>query len=147
MFDNKVAAHFIERIEKLTPQSTPQWGKMNATQMLAHCNVTYEMTYENIHPKPGAIVRFILKLLVKPNVVGPNPYKKNNSTAPQFIITDNRDFETEKNRLLHYIKHTQALGAEHFENRDSHSFGKLTSDQWNTMFAKHLTHHLTQFDI
>jgi ribonuclease HIII len=26
------------------------WGKMNAGQMLAHCNITYEMAYENIHP-------------------------------------------------------------------------------------------------
>lgn len=43
----------VGRINKLNPDSTPAWGKMNVAQMLAHCNVAYEMTYENIHPKPN----------------------------------------------------------------------------------------------
>ena len=42
----------IERINQLLSTTKPQWGKMSVDKMLAHCNVTYEMTFENIHPKP-----------------------------------------------------------------------------------------------
>jgi len=35
------------------------------------------------------------------------------------------------------------LETTHFHNKESHSFGALTSQEWNNLFAKHLNHHLT----
>lgn len=137
----------LERINKLAPTSTPQWGTMDVAQMLAHCNVTYELVFENIHPKPNGLKRFILKLLVKPLVVGPKPYKKSSPTAPEFLIKSNKDFVAEKARLIDYINKTQELGQTHFEGKESHSFGNLTGTEWNNMFYKHLDHHLTQFGV
>ena len=137
----------INRIESLTPQTAPQWGKMTVDQMLAHLNVAYDMTYTDQYKKPGAIGKFFLKLFVKNAVVGPKPYPKNGKTAPDFIIKDSRDFDAEKKKLIEYLDKTQSLGSAHFENRASHSFGPLTSDQWNIMFSKHLDHHLTQFGV
>ena len=113
--------------------------------MLAHCNVTYEMVYENIHPKPNAFIKFILKLLVKKKVVTDMPYQQNGQTAPAFLIKDKKDFEVEKTRLINYINKTQEKGESYFNNKESHSFGVLTIDEWNTMFYKHLNHHLSQF--
>ncbi|OXA97245.1 hypothetical protein B0A75_17695 [Flavobacterium oncorhynchi] len=139
--------HFINRINYLKPDSQGLWGKMSVDQMLAHCNVSYEMVYEDVHPKPNGFMKFILKLLVKSKVVDDKPYPKNNQTAPQFIIKGNRDFETEKKRLVSYLIRTQTLGANEFEGKESHSFGKLTSKEWNNMFAKHLEHHLSQFGV
>jgi len=49
-------ADFVTRINNLTPESQALWGKMNVGQMLAHCNVTYEMAYENKHPKPNVFL-------------------------------------------------------------------------------------------
>ena len=69
---------------------------MNCAPMLAHCNVAYEMVYDNQHPKPNPIIKLILKLFVKNSVVSEKPYPRNNQTAPQFMIKDNRDFVTEK---------------------------------------------------
>lgn len=138
---------FVNRINQLKPDSNGLWGKMSVDQMLAHCNVSYEMVYEDIHPKPNGFMKFILKLLVKSKVVDDKPYPKNNQTAPQFIIKGNRDFETEKKRLISYLIRTQALGTNEFEGKESHSFGKLTSKEWNNMFAKHLEHHLSQFGV
>ena len=88
-----------------------------------------------------------MKLFVKSAVVGPKPYKRNSRTAPVFIIADERDFEKEKGRLIDYINKTQALGASHFSQKESHSFGPMSSEEWNVMFAKHLDHHLTQFGV
>jgi hypothetical protein len=137
----------INRINQLSPSSPALWGKMDAGKMLAHCNVSYEMAYENIHPIPNAFVKFILKLMVKNSVVGEKPYGKNKHTAPQFIITTSKDFEVEKKRLIDYINRTQELGTNEFEGKESDSFGKLTAIEWNIMFAKHLEHHLSQFGV
>lgn len=147
IFEAKVTNHVIERINKLAPTTNPQWGKMSVDQMLAHCNVTYEMAFEDKHPKPNGFVKFMLKLFVKNTVVGDRPYKKNSRTAPQFLMTDAKNFVEEKARLIDYLSKTQALGASHFDGRASHSFGKLTKTEWNNMFYKHLDHHLTQFGV
>lgn len=147
IFEQETVNELIARINKLTPETTPSWGKMNVAQMLAHCNVSYEMVYENIHKAPNGFVKLILKLFVKEQVVGSKPYKKNGQTAPAFLITDTKDFEKEKARLIAYLEKTQKLGANHFEGKESLSFGKLNANQWNIMFQKHLEHHLAQFGV
>ncbi len=147
LFDEKELQTTLDRIEKLTPSTTPQWGKMNVAQMLAHCSVAYEMVYTDKHPKPGFFGRIMMKLFVKNVVVGPKPYAKNNPTAPQFKIVDERDFKAEKKRLVDYLKKTQTLGASHFDGKENLSFGPLSTKEWNMMFSKHLDHHLTQFGV
>lgn len=145
IFQTSVAEEIISRINKLTPETKALWGKMNVAQMLAHCNVTYEMIYENKHPKPGAFLKVILKLMVKPIVTNEKPYKKSSQTAPAFIITDERIFNAEKARLIGFIKQVQAEGPDSFNGKESLSFGKLSTTEWNNMFFKHLNHHLSQF--
>ncbi len=147
IFTKDVSDTIIQRINTLQPTTKANWGKMSVEQMLAHCNVTYEMAYENKHPKPGFFMRFILKTFIKKTVTGDAPYKRYSQTAPAFIIKDTRDFETEKNRLINYIIKTQQLGEASFDNKESLSFGFLSKDEWNTMFYKHLNHHLTQFGV
>ena len=147
IFTKPVSDKIVERINKLSPDTQPDWGKMNAPQMLAHCNVTYEMIYENIHPQPNFILKFILKTLIKNKVVGETPYPQSSKTAPQFIIKESRNFETEKQRLINYINKTQQLGEGHFDNKESHSFGALNKTEWNNMLYKHLDHHLKQFGV
>lgn len=137
----------IERINKLNAETIPGWGKMSVDQMLAHCNIAYEMTYEDIHPRPNGFTKFMLKMFVKNAVVGKKPYQKNGRTAPQFLIKESKDFEKEKTRLVDYINKTQELGEAHFDGRESHSLGKLNKEEWHTMFYKHLDHHLVQFGV
>lgn len=138
---------FINRIEQLRQESKALWGKMSVDQMLAHCNVMYEMVYDTIHPKPNGFIRFVLKVFVKNKVVNETLYSRNIHTAPQFIIKGDRDFELEKKRLVSYILKTQELGENEFQGKKSLSFDKLTSKEWNNMFAKHLDHHLSQFNV
>ena len=147
IFTKTVSDKVIERINKLKPDTQPGWGKMTVGQMLAHCNVTYEMLYENKHPKPNAFMRFVIKMMAKKIVVSEMPYPKNSRTAPAFVMKDTKDFNVEKNRLITYINRTQQLGEKHFDNKESHSFGVLNLDEWNNMFYKHLDHHLTQFGV
>lgn len=147
VFTKEITEQIIDRINSLNPETAAQWGKMNVAQMLAHCNVTYEMMYDSKHPPAGAFMKFILKMLVKPKVVNEASYPKNSRTAPQFLITDARVFDEEKQRLIAYINKTQALGGGHFDQMESHSFGKLSTNEWNNMMYKHLNHHLEQFGV
>lgn len=147
IFDKEVSDEFISRINNLNSESEKLWGTMDSAQMLAHCNVTYEMIYEDKHPKAKGFKKILLKLLVKPIVTNNKPYKKNSPTAPQFKMKSAKNFEEEKNRLVSFVKKTQELGPNFFENKESNSFGKLKSKEWNAMFYKHLDHHLNQFGV
>ena len=147
IFNKLDSLEIIERINKLSPSTPALWGKMDVAKMLAHCNVTYEFIYTEKHPKPNPFTKLILKLFVKKLVVSNQSYKKNNPTAPAFIITNEKEFETEKNNLINYIATTQELGESHFDGKESHSFGRLNKTEWNNMFYKHLDHHLSQFGV
>jgi len=147
IFSKNISEQVIHRINRLTADSEPSWGKMNVSEMLAHCNVTYEMVYESKHSKPSFFMKVMMKSFVKKIVTNETPYKRDSQTAPAFKIKDSRNFETEKIRLIDYINQTQQLGADSFDNRDSLSFGKLSTTEWKNMFYKHLDHHLNQFGV
>lgn len=147
LFTEKDTQETLKRIDSLTENSKPNWGKMSVGQMLSHCSVTYEMVFTDKHKKPNLFLKLILKTFIKKAVVSEKPYPKNGKTSPQFLITDKKDFLKEKETLKNYMKQTQKLGESYFEGKESNSFGKLTAAEWNAMFYKHLDHHLTQFGV
>ena len=147
IFDPAVVAEVVARINQLTPTTRPQWGKMTADQVFAHLNVSYIMTYENTIPKPNWLTRLVLKSIVKQKVVGPIPYGRSVPTAPAFKMVGTKDFNAEKTKLISYLERVARDGEQKFNCRESHSFGPLTAPEWNTMFYKHLEHHLTQFGV
>ncbi len=148
VFSSDVCDDIIGRIDKLTPDTQRLWGKMDVAQMLAHLCVTYEMVYEpERHKKPGFLMRTVLKLVAKPIVTNEKPYGKNKPTAAPFKIVSQKDFESEKARLVDFIRRTEALGESEFDGRESMSFGKMTVTEWNNMMYKHLNHHLEQFGV
>ena len=147
IFTRQETDKLIERINRLSATTQPNWGTMSVAQMLAHCNVTYEMIYGNIHKKPNAFLKFILKMIIKNKVVSETMYERNSRTASQFIIKESKDFSVEKQRLVDYINKTRQLGEAYFDNKESHSFGPLSKTEWNNMLYKHLNHHLIQFGV
>lgn len=148
VFDKAVTDEIISRINLLSIESKPKWGKMDVARMLAHCNVTYTTTFTpEEFKKPNFLMKFMLKSFVKKTVVGEKMYKPNGPTSPIFIIANERDFEKEKALLIANIQKVQNLGATYFEGKENYSFGILTSKEWNNMFYKHLEHHLTQFGV
>jgi hypothetical protein len=150
-FDAPVARRLLNRIDRLSPRSEPEWGTMTVAQMLAHCckpfEAVYDRDYERRHPKPRWPMTWVMRFLVKPVVVSETAYRKNGQTAPAFRVTGTRDFETERQRLKGYIARASGEGSAGFEGRPSHSFGKLTAREWSVLFYKHTDHHLTQFGV
>lgn len=147
LFSQQEVTNTISRINKLNPNAQALWGKMDVAQMLAHCSVAYDMALTDKYPTAGPIKTFIISLLAKNQVVGLKPYPKNGRTAPEFVVSDERDFEAEKQRLVSNIKEVFSLGSGHFDGKKSTSFGKLSTTEWNILFSKHLDHHLRQFGV
>lgn len=147
IFQWETVQHIISRIDQLNPESKPKWGTMDVAQMLAHCNVTYEMIFTEKHKKPNFIMKWVLKKFVKEKVVNETPYIHNSPTGPQFLIKSNKNFNQEKQRLIDHLKKTHELGGNFFNLLASHSFGPLTTEEWNNMLYKHLDHHLNQFGV
>jgi hypothetical protein len=147
IFEKTTTLEIIERIIQLQPTTQAIWGKMSVSQMLAHCSVTYEMVFTDKHPKPNFLMKFLLKSFLKGTVTNETPYKKNSSTAPAFLIKDEKSFDEEKKRLVEYLEKTQELGESYFDGKESHSFGNLNKTEWSNMFYKHLDHHLSQFGV
>ncbi len=148
VFDAKDAQEYINRINNLTPETQRKWGKMSVDQVLAHLNVAYDLTFTpEKFPKPNFIAKFLLSKFVKPKITNEIPYKQSLPTSPAFIIADERNFEEEKAKLIGNIQRVQQLGREAFEGKENINFGKMTAQCWNNMFAKHLNHHLDQFEV
>jgi hypothetical protein len=147
IYDKVIIDQLIERINQLNSNTPPTWGKMSVGQMLAHCNVTYEMIYDNKHPKPNGLVKLMLKLFVKNKVINEQIYPKDAQTAPAFIINETKDFDAEKKILIDNLHKVQTSGDGFFDGRESHSFGPLNKTEWNNMMYKHLDHHLRQFGV
>jgi hypothetical protein len=142
LFDADVKHDIIDRINKLTPQTQRQWGKMNVSQMLAHVQMPINIAYGTHQPKGSFLLRLIGPLF-KSKLWDDNPYKQSLPTDPTFIMTGNsKDFEKEKSALLDLI----GRFTENNIARDRHPiFGKLTKEQWSKATWKHLDHHLKQF--
>lgn len=151
IFDRSVTDELIARIDRIAADTDPKWGVMNAAQMMAHCSkvydTLYDAEYQRKNPPHTGGMRFLLRLLVKPMVVGPKPYKPSSRTAPSYVVADTREHRQERNKLVAYLDRVQTLGASHFEGKMSYSFGPLTAAEWNVLFYKHLDHHLRQFGV
>jgi hypothetical protein len=147
LFEPRAMETMIARLHALTPTQTPRWGTMNAGQMLAHCRVAYAMALREDFPRPNPAVRLLLRLVVKSSVTGPAPYRHNLPTAPVFRVPPTQDFVRERDGLIADLRAVAAHGAAHFEGRPSPTLGRLSAAEWNTLLAKHLDHHLTQFGV
>jgi len=147
IFSTPVAEQFVARINKLSIDTPNQWGKMDVSQMMAHCNVSYDMAFNENYKKSNPILRFILKYLAKKGLVNESPLKKNSSTASEMIIKTPKVFEEEKGKLVLNVNNLVAKGENYFHLKDHPGFGVMTKQEWNNFYYKHLDHHLTQFGV
>ena len=144
LFEKEAADEVCSRIEKLQPTMQRQWGKMDVAQMMAHCSAALDMAAGKINP-PRILIGRILGPLVKPIYTNEKPFSKNNPTDKQLVISDQRDFAREQERLKKCVQEFHAGGKANCTRHPHPFFGALTPDQWARGMYKHLDHHLRQF--
>lgn len=145
LFNKADCEMYIERINKLNPQSKPQWGKMNVAQMLAHCTAPLKMAHGEIKSKRGLISILFGKSAKKKYVNSPAPFPKELPTDPNFKFPSAHDFESEKQKLIKQLRTFCEKGAGGIDKQPHSFFGQMTPSEWDFLQAKHLDHHLSQF--
>lgn len=146
LFSPDHAEALIARIEQLTPDHQAHWGKMNAGQMIAHCNATMAVVRDQQQIK-RVFIGYLLGGLMKSQFYNDKPYGKNGPTHPTFVFTDERELEKEKSVLINHIRAFQQGGPEKCTRQPHAFFGKLTPEQWAMGMYKHTDHHLRQFGV
>ena len=146
LFSEEGLRAVTERINRLTPDSQRQWGKMDAAQMLAHTRIPLEVALGR-HTLPKMWIMKLLGGSIRKGLLSDKPVKKNSPTAPGMKMDGVHDFEKEKMALIQTIKDFVAAGkAGKLPERHPY-FGKFNTEEWGRMQMKHIDHHLQQFGV
>ena len=136
----------LSRLGELRPEGARLWGKMDPAQMLAHCAVAIELPLGNPARKQLLIGKLFAPL-VRAKYLGDAPFPKSSPTDPAFVVSDRRNFESEKARLLSVLARFVERGPE-AANATVHTFfGRMSGAEWGRLIYKHLDHHLRQFGV
>jgi tetrahydromethanopterin S-methyltransferase subunit G len=142
LFNEADYQELAKRVEALSKDARPQWGKMNVAQMLAHVNSTIEAPLGKIEPPSES--NWFKRFIIKPIALSNRPIMKNAPTAKVHKMVDEKDFNAEKQRLLQNLKEMYERGV-NGEYKPHVSFGPMTSEEWGILVRKHTDHHLSQF--
>ena len=140
----------ISAIKKLTPETKPKWGKMNATQMVWHCK-RFIIFYQNEKNYPpnlmtktlGYMHMFFLKYIIKWDY---DKYPKNTPTLKFFDPAKAKDvdLEDEKKELIKRLKMVNEYDQEFLVNT---MHGKVKRDTFKEVVRGHTSFHLKQFGV
>ncbi|WP_088102872.1 DUF1569 domain-containing protein [Halalkalibacter urbisdiaboli] len=136
----------LKRIDNLSVNSQPKWGKMDVSQMLAHCSSFQDIAMGYSLP-PRGWLGLLVGRFAKPIFYNDKPLPYNMSTIPDIVIADKKEFEIEREKLKQKINKFHKSGPETCTSHPHPFFGKLTSEQWGKGIYKHLDHHLKQFGV
>ena len=144
LFDKDTCNEIIQRLNTLGPQSQHLWGKMDVAQMMAHCKEAFKVPLSD-HKYPRIFMGLMMGWMMKSKMHNDSPWGKNLPTAPNFLIKDQRNFDTEKGELTELITRFSAAEPGNVGKFPHPFFGKFTQEQWGKSMYKHLDHHLKQF--
>lgn len=135
---------FFERIDKLTLEHQPLFGKMNVNQMICHCADFFRMAkgskkaMEYGQVDPNEIIS-----LAKSGKSAPAPkgfgQVEGDGTKPTRL-------ENDKKILKEYIREFSKL-SDQYNYAEHPYFGQLNKKRWTGLAIYHLNHHLRQFQV
>lgn len=138
----------IQRISKLSENSTRKWGKMNAAQMLKHCDLILQVALNrielpNVNPffkAIGVFAKFEMQIFN-------NGIPRNMPTFQKLIVNFECDFGEAKEELLKTMTDYWKISETHNLPNQHRLFGKMDKKDWGFLEYKHLDHHLKQFNV
>ena len=144
LFEKETVDEVLSRIDTLQPSMQRQWGKMDVSQMMAHCSGALDMATGRSKLKRIFIGRLIGPF-IKPVYTNEKPFAQGNPTAKELVISDARDFTRERELLKTRVREFHDGGEANCTQHPHPFFGKLTPYEWSRGMYKHLDHHLRQF--
>jgi hypothetical protein len=145
LFNEQATEELLQRLNQLKADRQPCWGKMNAAQMLAHCQAGFRV-YFGEEKFTQSLAGRIFGPIAKRKLFNNKRWPKNLPTAKQFVIADERVFEEEKRKLVSQVQRFTTSGI--LINAPKHPFfGRMNNEDWSRFGYLHLDHHLNQFGV
>jgi hypothetical protein len=144
LFEKESAEELLLRIDGLQPATQRQWGKMDVAQMMAHCSAALDMASGKL-VLPRLFIGRLLGSFVRPIYSNEKPFSKSSPTDPKLVVSNQRDFQKEKDQLKVKVREFQEGGEAKCTRHPHPFFGSLTPYEWGRGMYKHLDHHLRQF--
>ena len=159
VFDPSAREAIHERVDRLSPEQTRQWGSMQADQMVCHAADQLRVALGDIESRPGPIGIRLGNMVAKTHsgllrfrlfrqlMVHRAPWPKARIMAPPEMFTSAPAEWQDDVAALHVLidrageKDPTADWAVH------PMFGPLSGDEWGMLCWKHLDHHLRQFGV
>lgn len=133
------------RLAQLSPASPRQWGKMDAAQMLAHVNANLEMAMSKERVKQ-TFMGHLFGRIAKRKILREG-LPQGIPTDVKLKISDQRDFQTEKDTLERTLKRFFEGGAAGVTKQPHDFFGHMTPQEWMRLQYLHTDHHFRQFGV
>ncbi|UPT67043.1 MAG: DUF1569 domain-containing protein [Sphingobacteriales bacterium JAD_PAG50586_3] len=145
VIDEHTLNEVLERLNKLSPDTQRQWGKMNVSQMLVHLSCTLKTGLGELKAK-NVYVPLISPLMKRYLMRGGRFMKGATPTMGEFLIKEQYDFATSRNEFIDILNRFVAEGRK--EQLKRHPFfGKMDAEAWGKTSYGHIDHHLRQFGV
>ncbi len=144
-WDSSFRASLADRVKRLSADTKPMWGKLNATGMLAHVNDSYRMALGDLYVKPKNLpLRYTP---IKQLVIYVAPFPKGAPTAPELIARcDGANLDEELQAYAGLLTRLAAV-TPGTKLQDHPAFGRLTHRAYGVLIARHTDHHFRQFSL
>jgi hypothetical protein len=145
LLDEHARSGILGRVERVTADATPRWGKMNVEQMLAHLVESMRMAVGEITPKSKNLP--IRHPPLRQLIVYWLPWPKGSPTAPELLPSDRRSVEDSKRELARLVAVFGQRAATVKDWPVHPAFGNLSRRGWGVLTWRHCDHHLRQFGV
>ena len=145
LFDGKLRAEMISRINAVDENSPKQWGKMNVYQMAKHCTIwnDWVLGKGDFIYKLEFLGKLFGKMALKAGTRDDKPIGKNMPAGKGFTV---KEREGDLKRLIAIWANQVDSYAQFSNDNFIHDFfGKMTTEQIGIFAYKHNDHHLRQF--
>jgi len=148
LFDTATREDIKQRLGRLRPESQRQWGKMTPAQTMAHCSAAIELAMGGKPMPPRLWIGRLFGPIAKRSLlVKGEPMRRDAQTAASVLISDERDFSSEQQRLSGMIETFATAGPDGCTKEPHFFFGRLTPVEWAALMYQHLDHHFRQFQV
>lgn len=145
IFDERDRAQILRRIDRLTADRHPSWGRFTAPEMVCHvsCGLRQGLGEYDAGPPSGPLQFPPLNWLLIHVLPWP---KGKTKSPPEFLAVRPTTWAADLAALRRLVDRFGERGAD-ADWPPSKVFGRIAGRSWGALQYKHLNHHLTQFGV
>ena len=145
IFDSETRDALIARLDRLQPDTSPQWGEMTPHRMVCHLADSIRVGLGEIpaEQKRGHLANPVARWLLAYVIPFPKGKAK---TAPEMLTTAPGDWRSDVEAAKDQLRRAADRGP-HGEWAPHPAFGGISGSLYGVFIHKHYHHHLRQFGV